>query len=114
MNAASLAAFSARSAAVGHALWPALVELATGTYAATLTEPSKFVGELIRGGEQMDGVLVARVIKALLPTAPVLHGKLRWKRPGELDWNKTAWQIDEITGDSPGDAEWRISCTPKN
>lgn len=114
MNASSLAAFSARSAAVGHALWPALVELATGTYAATLTEPSKFTGEFIRGGEQIDGLLVTRIQKSQLPAAPALHGKLRWKRPGEAAWNATAWVIDEVTGENPADAEWRISCTPKN
>jgi len=114
MNSASLLTFSTRAAAVGSALWPAVVLIDGTEYPATLTEPAKFQGEFIAGAEQALGGLVARVIKSDLPTKPATQQALRWKRPAAASWDATVWWIDEITGDNPSDAEWRVACSPKN
>ncbi len=114
MNASQLTTFSARSADVGAALWPAVVLIASVESDASVTEPSKFQGELIQGAEQALGTLVARVRKSILPDKPAAYQNLRWKRPAAGDWDTTIWWIEEVTGDNPSDAEWRILCSPKN
>jgi len=112
MNSAQLQTFSARAAAVGAALWPAVVLIDGVEYPATLPEPRASAG-LITGGEEIEGSLAARVLLTDLPAKPALQQALRWKRPGDAAWNATVWWIDDVDR-SPIDAEWRISCVPKN
>jgi len=113
MTSSQLLAFNQRSAATGVALWPAVVLIAGVEYDATLPQPRGFSGELIGGGEQVSGILTARVTKSQLVTAPAPYQDLKWKRPGAATWDTTTWWIEEVTG-PPADAEWRITCSPKN
>ena len=112
MNADDLLAFSARSAVVGAALWPGLVEIDGQVYTATVPEPRMITG-LISGGETGEGSLVARVSVDILPIAPPANQPLRWKRPGESAYRVREWWIEDVRK-SPIDQEWVISCVVKN
>lgn len=111
MNLAAIQAFSARAAAVS--LAPAIVLIAGTEYPATVPEP-RVLGNLIDGGEEIAAAtLSARILLTDLATAPAVNQPLQWKRPAEATWRTTTWLIDEIRR-SPIDAEWLITCSPKN
>lgn len=113
MDAASLLAFSAQSAAAGESLWLASVRLAGGTpFAASITEPQG-QPSLVPGGELDQGTLHVRVRKSILPDRPALQLKLEWKRPPESTWRIKAWRIAEVTSNAC-DATWLLKCEPWN
>lgn len=112
MNITQLAAFSTRAAATGAALWPAIVLIAGVQYPATVTEP-KLAHGLITGGEQIEGILTARILLTDLPAAPALQQALQWKRPTATTWHPVTWWIEECKK-SPLDVEWQVTCAVKN
>lgn len=112
MNLTDLQAFTARAAAEGQAMCPAIVLIGGTEYTATVPEPG-VVGDFILGGETMSGTLVVRILIDDLAEAPALHQDLQWKRPAEVTWRATTYTIDEAKR-HPMDSEWRIVCSPKN
>ena len=112
MNSTALLAFTARTAAAGAALWPAVVRIAGVEYVATVPEPRILTG-LISGTETGEGTLVARIAVAILADKPALNQELLWKRPADATWDTRAWWIDSAQR-SPIDSEWVITCSLKN
>jgi len=104
MNAAALLAFDQRSAAVGEALWPAVVTLSGTDYPCAVIRPRQAV-QLGDYAEEPEPVtLTVRIRKEILPTAPALHLILIWQ--GER------WKIRSIGGHETTEATWSIACQP--
>ena len=104
MNAAALLAFDQRSAAVGEALWPAVITISGTDYACAVIRPRQAVllGDYAEEPEPV--TLTVRLRKDLLAAAPALHLILIWQ--GER------WKIKSVAGQESTEAVWRIACQP--
>lgn len=110
MDLADIQAFSARAAEVS--LAPATILLGGTEYAANVPAP-RVQEVLINGGAESTAVLSVRLSTTLHAGEPACFQDLRWKRPAEAEWTPLIWTIAEVKK-SPIDAEWHLTCTPKN
>jgi hypothetical protein len=112
MDLADLRAFSDHAATAGRSMCPARVLLAGVEYAATIPTPA-VVGNLANGLTIDEGALVCRILLSDMPNRPMENQPLKWKRPGEENWQPVVWWVEAVTR-APQDVEWRLSCHPKN
>ena len=104
MNANQVRAFGDRSAKVGVALWGGTIKMQGVDYAVAVVKAAAR-SELMEGYEENQVRQVVRLRKALHPTMPV--------RDGFAFYAGKSWQIREVTGEDPCDAEWVLALERK-
>lgn len=104
MNATSLRAFDALSAAAGEALWPSSVTIASVAYACSVVRPRESTILSDASDDPAPVTLVVRLRKALLATAPALNTYLTWE--------SARWKIRSLRGQDDCEATWILHCEP--